>query len=132
MRPLTSFDKAQPWFGGIYTYLPAKKLFTVEGPRHSVNHDRFRKRGRRPSTLLVVSFLPLLVATLAAFLIIWFTPTVGLTCRHVPSLSMLGLCTSSLYPKLFPLSLQRSPRSGSGRSVPPRDCHSIPFSSLAA
>jgi hypothetical protein len=78
----TSFDTAQVWFGGVYTYLPAKNLFTVAG------HE---EKGRRPVTLLIVSVLPLLIATVTAFMIIWLTPTVGFTCRHVPLLSMFGI-----------------------------------------
>lgn len=79
---LTTFDNAQPWFGGIYTYQSSKHLFAV---------SHFQKRSHGPFKLLAISILPILAASVTAFLILWFTPTIGLTCRHMPLLAITGL-----------------------------------------
>jgi len=73
----TSFDNAQPWFGGIYTYQSSKRLFAVPS---------LQKRAHYPIVLLLIALLPILAASVTAFLVLWYTPTVGLTCRHVPLL----------------------------------------------
>jgi hypothetical protein len=85
---LTSFDKAQPWFGGIYTYQSEKRLFTV---------PNLEKRSHRPLKLLCVSIFPMVIASVTAFLIIWFTPTTGLTCRHLPLFAITGLWFCSTF-----------------------------------
>jgi hypothetical protein len=71
----TTFDAAQPWFGGIYTYQSSKHLFSVPKSRHTPH---------RPFKLFLIAMLAPLAASVTAFLILWFTPTVGLTCRHMP------------------------------------------------
>lgn len=67
----TDFHSSQVWSGAAYSYRPEKRLFRG-GPRDvSV------------SLLLALAFLPVACATTFAFLVIWYTPTVGLTCRHM-------------------------------------------------
>ncbi|KAJ9654251.1 hypothetical protein H2201_009025, partial [Coniosporium apollinis] len=61
-KPQTPFDAAQPWSGAIYIYQPEKHLFSVEIIAHTI-----------------------------AFFIIWYTPTVGLTCRHFPVFGIFGV-----------------------------------------
>ena len=75
----SSFSDAQPWSGAIYTYQPVKWLFSVE---------KLKSRAHNPITLLILSILPFLNALIMAFLIIWFTPTTGLTCRHFPLIAI--------------------------------------------
>jgi hypothetical protein len=79
---LSTFDSAQPWFGGIYIYQSSKRLFEV---------PQFHKRAHSKYRLLFLGFLPILASSVTSFLILWFTPTIGLTCRHVPLLSITAL-----------------------------------------
>jgi len=72
----TTFDAAQPWFGGIYTYQSSKYLFNI------TTSTRHLPQG--PLKLFLIATLAPLAASVTAFLILWFTPTIGLTCRHMP------------------------------------------------
>jgi hypothetical protein len=83
----STFHDSQAWSGSIYTYYANKELFHVV-PRKNLDSDRWRKKEASKWTLLVLAILPLVVAESFSFLIIWFTPTFGLTCRHFP---MLGV-----------------------------------------
>jgi hypothetical protein len=85
VRSTTSFSKAQPWSGAIYTYQPVKWIFHIT-----------RRRGSSPWLLLFLSTLPLWIALIFSFLIIWVTPTTGLTCRHFPLMGIfLAWCLSA-------------------------------------
>lgn len=64
------FIDAQPWNGSVYSYRPRKRL-----PSTGIKTDR------SPFHLLVLSVMPILIAAVSAFVIIWFTPTIGLGCR---------------------------------------------------
>ncbi|KAK3900643.1 hypothetical protein C8A05DRAFT_35709 [Staphylotrichum tortipilum] len=76
------FIDAQPWNGSVYNYRPRKRLLATGG-----------KGDRSPGYLLALAATPILVAALSAFVIIWFTPTIGLGCR---TLWVIGLTTGLL------------------------------------
>ncbi len=76
------FIDAQPWNGSVYSYRPRKRLLTTGG-----------KGDRSPAYLLALAATPIIVAALSAFIIIWFTPTIGLGCR---TLWVIGLTTGLL------------------------------------
>lgn len=79
------FQDAQPWAGAIYTYRPNKSLFTGGA------------RDRHPLFLLLLSTLPVVLSTVAAFVIIWYTPTVGMNCRHIALLAILTAWMLSVF-----------------------------------
>lgn len=67
----TDFHSAQVWSGAAYTYRPEKHIFSGG------------QKDRSVYALSVLAFLPVAYATTFAFLVIWYTPTTGLTCRHM-------------------------------------------------
>lgn len=73
----TTFYESQPWAGGIYSYRPNKWLF------------RGGQRDRHPLFLLALSILPMLFSFTASFLISWYTPTIGFTCRNITQIGIL-------------------------------------------
>jgi nitrate reductase NapE component len=64
------FIDAQPWNGSVYSYRPCKRLTCSGG-----------KGDWSPFFFLALSTMPILAAAVSAFVIIWFTPTIGLGCR---------------------------------------------------
>jgi hypothetical protein len=68
-KPMDFID-AQPWNGSVYSFRGHKGLIP-SGTRF--DHS--------PFYLLTLSILPILVASASAFVIIFFTPAVGLGCR---------------------------------------------------
>ncbi|KAK4119129.1 hypothetical protein N657DRAFT_666837 [Parathielavia appendiculata] len=64
------FIDAQPWNGSVYSYRPRKRLTCSSG-----------KGDWSPAFLLALSTMPVIIAAVSAFVIIWFTPTIGLGCR---------------------------------------------------
>ncbi|KAI9150691.1 alcohol dehydrogenase [Paramyrothecium foliicola] len=80
------FIDAQPWSGGVYCYRPSKRLARSGS-----------KEDRSPFTLLLLSTAPVVVSSVSAFVIIWFTPTIGLGCRTLWVLGLtIGLILSPL------------------------------------
>ncbi|KAK4033594.1 hypothetical protein C8A01DRAFT_19491 [Parachaetomium inaequale] len=67
---MEDFIDAQPWNGSIYSYRPRKRL-----PSSGSKGDF------SPAFLLALSATPILAAAVSAFVIIWYTPTIGLGCR---------------------------------------------------
>jgi hypothetical protein len=67
---MDDFIDAQPWNGSIYSYRPRKRL-PSSGSRSDWS----------PAFLLALSATPVLAAAVSAFVIIWYTPTIGLGCR---------------------------------------------------
>jgi hypothetical protein len=61
---------AQPWNGSVYSYQPKKRLLSS-----SASTDKGSLH------LLLLSMAPIFAAATPAFVIIWFTPTIGLGCR---------------------------------------------------
>jgi hypothetical protein len=77
---------AQPWTGTVYSYRPRKRL-----PPTSAKTDR------SPFHLLSLSLLPVLLSSTTAFIIIFYTPTIGLGCRTLWILTLtVGLLVSPL------------------------------------
>lgn len=76
------FIDSQPWNGGVYSYRTNKKLISS----HS-------KEDWSPVWLLLLSMAPVVIASTSAFVIIWFTPTIGLGCR---TLWVIGLTVGLL------------------------------------
>ncbi|KAJ3547298.1 hypothetical protein NM208_g1587 [Fusarium decemcellulare] len=68
---IVDFIDAQPWTGSLYNYRPKKALLKASESDRSRIH------------LLMLSLAPVLIATSCAFVIIWFTPTIGLDCRSL-------------------------------------------------
>ncbi len=73
------FIDAQPWNGSVYSYRPRKRL----PPSGSAGDNS-------PAYLLGLSALPILIAAISAFVIIWFTPTIGLGCRTIWVVALTG------------------------------------------
>ncbi|KAH7147051.1 hypothetical protein B0J13DRAFT_442017, partial [Dactylonectria estremocensis] len=71
------FIDSQPWNGSVYSYRPHKRLIPS-----GLAHDW------SPAHLLLLSAAPIIIAAVSAFVIIWFTPTIGLGCR---TLWVIGL-----------------------------------------
>ncbi|KAF4461697.1 hypothetical protein FALBO_11499 [Fusarium albosuccineum] len=67
---IVDFIDTQPWTGSLY-YRPRKSL------PHAAESDRSLFH------LLMLSLAPVLIATSCAFVIIWFTLTIGLDCRSL-------------------------------------------------
>ena len=86
-QTFSTFHDSQAWSGSIYTYYANKELFHVV-PRNNLDSERWQKRETSKWTLSLIAAMPLVFAESTSFLIIWFTPTFGLTCRHFP---MLGV-----------------------------------------
>lgn len=74
------FFESQPWNGAVYSYRPNKKLLSSG-----------EKRDKGPVFLLLLAMAPVLLAATAAFVIIYYTPNVGLGCRTVWVLSMTSV-----------------------------------------
>lgn len=68
--PGEDFIDSQPWNGGVYSYRTCKQLIS-SGSREDWS----------PIWLLTLAIAPILIASVCAFIIIWFTPTIGLGCR---------------------------------------------------
>ncbi|KAK4167753.1 hypothetical protein QBC43DRAFT_297548 [Cladorrhinum sp. PSN259] len=77
---------AQPWSGSVYSYRPCKRLT----PTHA-------RSDRSPLHLLALSLLPPFVSSVCAFVIIFYTPTIGLGCRTLWVLALtVGIFVSPL------------------------------------
>jgi hypothetical protein len=86
-QTFSTFHDSQAWSGFIYTYYANKELFHVTA-RTTLDSQHWRKRETSKWTLFAIAALPLILAQSFSFLIIWFTPTFGLTCRHFPLLGV--------------------------------------------
>ncbi|KAF2429738.1 hypothetical protein EJ08DRAFT_650194 [Tothia fuscella] len=86
LKSYTPFSKAQPWFGAIYTFQAVKFPIRVKG------------NGRSPYFLMFLASLPIWISLITAFLEIWYTPTIGLTCRHFPpmAITLAWICSAAL------------------------------------
>jgi hypothetical protein len=78
------FFESQPWNGGVYSFRTNKRLPSSGSGK---SHDR------SPAYLLMLSVAPVVISCITAFVIIWFTPTIGLGCR---TLWVLGLSVGLL------------------------------------
>jgi len=94
------FISAQPWNGGVYSYRPRKRLSPT-----------------RPATdrsslhLLVLSILPPFISSTTAFVIIFYTPTIGLGCRTLWVLALTcGIFISPLLTFLICRIFSRAPK----------------------
>lgn len=85
----TPFTDAQPWWGAIYTYQPCKTNFRV---------NSMKTPEQSPLFLFLLSTIPFVNTLTISFLIIWFTPTIGLTCRHFP---LFGIFAAWLFSAAF-------------------------------
>ncbi|KAK4096191.1 hypothetical protein N658DRAFT_519341 [Parathielavia hyrcaniae] len=95
------FIDAQPWNGSVYSYRPRKRL-TVSGNA---------KTDCSPLFLLALSTVPILAAATSAFVIIWYTPTIGLGCRTLWVLVLTaGLLTSPILTWLISRVVRRRAR----------------------
>lgn len=87
------FISAQPWNGGVYSYRPQKRLSpTCPASDRSSSH------------LLALSILPPLISSTTAFVIIFYTPTIGLGCR---TLWVLALTTGIFVSPLLTFLISR-------------------------
>lgn len=78
------FIDSQPWNGSVYSYRPRKRLPSTGG-----------KGDRSPFHLAALSTMPIFIAAVSAFVLIWYTPTVGLGCRTLWVIALTaGLFTS--------------------------------------
>lgn len=80
------FIDSQPWNGNAYSYRTRKRLISSGS-----------KEDWSPAWLLLLAMAPILIAAVCAFIIIWFTPTIGLGCRTLWVIGLtMGLVASPL------------------------------------
>lgn len=87
------FIDAQPWNGSVYSYRYRKHLISSGA-----------KEDWSSGYLLVLSVAPIAVAAASAFVIIWFTPTIGLGCR---TLWVIGLTVGLMVSPFLTWSISR-------------------------
>lgn len=85
----TLFTDTQPWWGTIYTYQPCKMDSRV---------NSMKTLEQSPLFLFVLGTISFVNVLTILFLIIWFTPTIGLTCRHFP---LFGISAAWLFSAAF-------------------------------
>jgi hypothetical protein len=78
-RP-SEFFNSQSWSGSVYTYVQPKKI---------VYNARSNDRSRL--FLLILSILPIIIASIFGSAIIWNTPPEGLSCRNIMLIVMTTL-----------------------------------------
>lgn len=82
------------WDGGLYTFGPPRRSIAVPLDQHLINDTlRFSSQahGRRQTLLLSLAFFSLFSSFAIAFLMSWFTPTVGLGGRGIAELTYFSV-----------------------------------------
>ena len=94
----TSLGKKEilPWQGGIYSFRPSKRLFGSRLLQQEAERGLLfptEARGSQQLLLLICALLSVWASFSIAFMISWFTPTVGLGGRGVAELVFVALWT---------------------------------------
>jgi hypothetical protein len=77
--PDEDFIDSQPWNGAVYSYRPQKRLISSGS-----------KEDKTPRFLLLLAIAPIAISSVVAFVIIYFTPTIGLGCRTMWVMGLAG------------------------------------------
>ena len=88
------------WDGGLYTFRPPRRSVAVPLDRHKINHAltfSSQPDGRRQKFLLSLAFSSLVSSFAIAFLMSWFTPTVGLGGRGIAELSYFSVWVMNFF-----------------------------------